>query len=188
MVDKPSGLLSIPGRSVEDSVQIRIPLMIPGAHGPIVAHRLDRDTSGLMVVGLTPQDHRVLSMEFAQGRVTKIYQALVSRVPKESRGTVSLRTRLDPDNRPRQVVDPKRGRLGITQWRISAKDRLELIPEHGRTHQLRVHLSVGLGCPIVGDTLYGGAPAERLMLHACVLDFCPPRSGRRVQVGSHCPF
>ncbi|MEO1171854.1 MAG: RluA family pseudouridine synthase [Myxococcota bacterium] len=188
VVEKPAGLLSIPGRAESDSVQARIPFLIPGAHGPTVAHRLDQDTSGVMVVGLTPADHRALSIAFARGEVRKLYEALVEPGPTATAGRIELRLRLNPSDRPRQIVDPVRGKDGVTEWRSLAPGRLELRPLHGRTHQLRVHLAAGLGTPIRGDRLYGGAPAPRLMLHARELQFPSPRDGRPIRVCSPCPF
>ncbi|MEL6543359.1 MAG: RluA family pseudouridine synthase [Myxococcota bacterium] len=187
VLNKPSGLLSIPGRTIHDSVASRVPWIVPGAHGPIVAHRLDQDTSGVMVVGLTPADHRALSIAFANGHVAKRYVARLGEDPSEESGTIELALRADLDDRPRQVVHP-RGKRSLTRWRRLGARRIALVPEQGRTHQLRVHLSSGLGLPIDGDRLYGGAVASRLMLHATHLEFPHPRTGSPVAVSSAPPF
>lgn len=188
VLDKPVGLLSIPGKTERDCVAARVPWIVPGAHGPIVAHRLDQHTSGLIVVGLTPEDHRALSIAFAEGRVRKRYVARVSGEVEAESGEIDLPLRADLADRPRQRVDVALGKPSVTRWWRRGVDRLELEPVHGRTHQLRVHLAQGLGVPIVGDRLYGGAPAPRLMLHSALLTFPHPRTGQRLTVHSAVPF
>ncbi len=188
VIDKPCGLLSIPGKVERDSVALRVPRLIPGAHGPIVAHRLDQYTSGLMVVALTPEDHRALSTAFAEWRVYKRYAARLSAPVPSSMGEIALPIRSNPEDRPRQIVDHKDGKFSVTRWWRRGTDRLELEPLQGRTHQIRVHLALGLGVPILGDRLYGGAPAPRLMLHARELAFPHPRTGALVSSSSPVPF
>ena len=200
VVDKPAGLLSVPGKPVpggpdnQDCVAARIRARFPDARGPLTVHRLDMETSGLLVLGLDPEAQRDLSMQFEQRRVGKSYVALVAGAPSEAAGRISLPLRPDIENRPRQIVDFVHGREAITDWSVMGRadesTRLRLEPLTGRTHQLRLHLSHdrGLGLPIVGDRLYGGPTAPRLMLHAAFLEFTDPESGRRISFESATPF
>jgi tRNA pseudouridine32 synthase/23S rRNA pseudouridine746 synthase len=207
VVDKPPGLLSVPGKGHDkaDCVPARIAAMFPSATGPLVVHRLDMDTSGLLVVGLTPEAQRALSRQFEDRAVRKAYVALVDGVVESAEaGTIDLPMRLDPHHRPWQVIDYVHGRAAITHWRIMSiearRTRLRLEPQTGRSHQLRVHCATalalgGLGRAIVGDVLYGCdyrsaeavgrlVPAPRLMLHASELEFTDPQSGERVSFES----
>ena len=197
VVDKPSGLLSVPGRgpNMQDCVATRVAAMFPAAAGPLIAHRLDMDTSGLMVVGLTTAAQRALSMQFEARVVRKQYIALVQGRVEADSGEVRLPFRVDIDDRPRQMYDPLHGKIGETRWRVLARQprttRLELVPRTGRTHQLRVHAAhrLGLGHPILGDRLYGRADsAPRLMLHASALFFDDPDSGAPLEFSSTVPF
>ncbi|MFG0256318.1 MAG: RluA family pseudouridine synthase [Phycisphaerales bacterium JB043] len=205
VVDKPSGLLSVPGRgeSNQDCVIARVREAIPEATGPMCVHRLDMDTSGLMVVALDAETHRDLSRQFERRTVGKRYEALVDgRVDGES-GEIRLFQRVDIDDRPRQILDDVHGREAITRWQTLgvevygglAVTRVEFTPVTGRSHQLRVasatsRESGGLECPILGDDLYGDGKrsAERLMLHARWLAFDDPSSGERVEVESGVAF
>lgn len=194
VVDKPSGLLSVPGKGEanQDCVASRVREMFPMASGPLVVHRLDMDTSGLMVLGLDAAAQRSLSMQF-EGRTTgKRYVAIVDGVMEHDRGEVGLPMRLDVDHRPRQIVDHQHGKPSLTRWRVLSNEgectRVELEPVTGRTHQLRVHMAA-IGHAILGDPLYGEQPriksmAPRLCLHAAELDFDDPESGERVRVRS----
>lgn len=207
VVDKPPGLLSVPGKGPEkaDCVPARVSAMFPRATGPLVVHRLDMDTSGLLVVGLTPESQRALSRQFEDRVVRKAYVALVDGVVEGAEsGTIDLPMRLDPHHRPWQVIDYVHGRAAVTHWRIMAiehrQTRLRLEPQTGRSHQLRVHCATsaalgGLGHAIVGDVLYGTGyrdaqavgrliPAPRLMLHASELEFSDPDSGESVRFES----
>jgi tRNA pseudouridine32 synthase/23S rRNA pseudouridine746 synthase len=170
IVDKPSGLLSVPGRGLaaEDCVIARIRARYPGSEGPMMVHRLDMDCSGLMLVALNAKSQRSLSMQFASRQVTKHYVALLEGPLDGTEGEIELAFRLDPADRPRQIYDPERGKLGISRWRRiaietgpdgKARTRVHFEPITGRTHQLRLHASHpdGLGLPIVGDRLYGCA-------------------------------
>lgn len=200
VVDKPAGLLSVPGKPIpggpdnQDCVAARVRALFPDARGPLTVHRLDMETSGLLVLGLDPEAHRDLSAQFEQRRVGKSYVALVAGIPGESTGRISLPVRPDVENRPRQIVDFIHGREAITDWSVmglaDGQTRLRLDPLTGRTHQLRLHLAHdrGLGMPIVGDRLYGGPPASRLMLHASCLEFTDPGSGQRLAFESAAPF
>jgi tRNA pseudouridine32 synthase / 23S rRNA pseudouridine746 synthase len=192
VIDKPPGLLSVPGKGDEnqDCAAARVRAMFPDATGPLVVHRLDMDTSGLLIVALDADAQRELSMQFERREVEKSYTALVDgMVPAES-GTIDVPIRMDPTNRPFQVIDPSHHRPAVTCFRVLSyetdRTRLELIPETGRTHQLRVHCA-HMGHAILGDVLYGPQPrtaesAPRLMLHAAMLGFTDPATGRRIRV------
>ena len=194
-VDKPAGLLAVPGRgeAKQDCVARRVQAGHPQA---LVVHRLDEATSGVMLFGLGADAQRALSIAFAERRVAKRYEALVHGLPTDDEGVIDLPLAADWPNRPRQQVDRERGRPSRTAWRVIARDvgsertRLTLEPHTGRSHQLRVHLAA-IGHPIIGDALYGpraAAPAPRLMLHACELRFAHPVDGRAVAIGSVLPF
>jgi len=196
VVDKPGGLLAVPGRGPDkqDSVALRVRHLWPRCIEQPAVHRLDMDTSGLMVLGLTGAAHRYLSLQFAERRVGKAYLALVEGVVAGEAGEIALRFRLDPTNRPHQVYDPIRGKLGVSRWRKlavrSGRTLVAFTPLTGRTHQLRLHAShpLGLGCPIVGDRLYGsGQAGDSLLLHAARLQFEHPVSGQILTFASPPP-
>lgn len=172
VVNKPAGMLSVPGKDDLPNVQDAIKNAIPSAKGPLIVHRLDMDTSGLMLVALTEEKYHELQDLFLHRHIHKVYHALLEKeMPVGQEGDISLPLRPDINDRPRQMVDMKHGKPAQTHYKVLAnKDGhalLELSPITGRTHQLRVHCahSIGLNNPIVGDRLYG-KPAERLMLHA----------------------
>ena len=172
VVSKPAGMLSVPGKDGQPSVQELVRQMFPQATGPLIVHRLDMDTSGLMLIALTEKKYHELQTLFLQRRIHKVYHALLEReMPVGQEGDISLPLRPDFDDRPRQMVDPVHGKQAQTHYRvIENRDGhafVELRPITGRTHQLRVHCAhpLGLGNSIVGDRLYGKS-AERLMLHA----------------------
>jgi tRNA pseudouridine32 synthase/23S rRNA pseudouridine746 synthase len=183
VVDKPGGLLAVPGRGAgkQDSVARRIRTMFPGCIDQPAVHRLDMATSGLMVLALTVNAHRHLSIQFAEKAVKKKYTALLDGQVAGEDGEITLAFRLDPNNRPCQVYDPVQGKIGITRWKLlqrsNSETRVEFTPLTGRTHQLRLHASHrrGLGCPIVGDSLYGtGQFGDPMYLHAHFLAFFHP--------------
>ncbi|MDP7111156.1 MAG: RluA family pseudouridine synthase, partial [Myxococcota bacterium] len=160
VVDKPANALSVPGARPgrEDCVAARVRARYPRAQGPLVVHRLDMETSGLMVLALDPDAHRGLSRQFAERRVDKGYVAVVAGRVEGDAGTVDLPLRLDVGNRPYQVVDHQHGRAALTRWRVLERDegatRIAFFPQTGRTHQLRLHAACpvtrgGLGCPIL---------------------------------------
>lgn len=197
VIDKPGGLLAVAGRGQDkqDCAAARLRALLPAMIDQPAVHRLDLYTSGLMVFAMTAEAHRALSRQFAERQVVKRYTAVVAGIVGEDSGAIRLPFRLDPDNRPLQIFDPERGKLGITHWRKIAVDgqttRLELTPLTGRTHQLRVHAAhpLGLCTPIVGDSLYGtGREGERMLLHASFLRFLHPISGDTVEFTSSPPF
>ena len=197
VVDKPGGLLSVPGRTLDlhDCVTERMKARYPEMIAQPAVHRLDMDTSGLMVVARTEASHRALSIQFIQRLVEKKYIALLDGIVEAESGTIELPFRLDPESRPQQIYDPVNGKMGITQWRRIAHEngrtRIEFTPLTGRTHQLRLHAShsLGLGCPIVGDRLYGrNSGNERLLLHAAYLAFNDPETGVRLTFTSNVGF
>ncbi len=197
VVDKPGGLLAVPGRGVDkqDCVAARIRSICPQMLDQPAVHRLDMYTSGLMLLAVTPEAHRILSRQFAERQVDKRYIALLEGTLSESIGEIQLCFRLDPDNRPYQIHDPLQGKLGITRWRRLSlegrRTRIEFTPLTGRTHQLRLHAAhhLGLGIPIVGDRLYGlGREGEQMLLHAAFLAFTHPCSGAALQFHSPPPF
>ena len=172
VVSKPAGMLSVPGKDELPNVQDAIKTAIPSAKGPLIVHRLDMDTSGLMLIALTEEKYHELQDLFLHRLIHKVYHALLEReMPLEQEGIISLPLRPDFDDRPRQIVDWKHGKTAETHYKvltnIEGHALLELRPITGRTHQLRVHCAhtQGLDNPIVGDKLYG-KPGERLMLHA----------------------
>ena len=172
VVSKPAGLLSVPGKDDQPNVLDALKSAIPSEKGPLIVHRLDMDTSGLMLVALTEEKYHELQDLFLHRHIHKVYHALLEReMPVGEEGEISLPLRPDFDDRPRQMVDKLHGKPAQTHYKVlENKDGhalLELSPITGRTHQLRVHCAhpQGLNNPIVGDRLYG-KPADRLMLHA----------------------
>lgn len=190
VVDKPEGLLSVPGRGEagRDNLASRVQSQWPDA---LVVHRLDQATSGLVVFGRGAAAQRALSMAFAERRVAKRYTAVVAGSPAGNEGRIELPLVCDWPNRPRQMVDFTRGKPSLTHWRVLAHEgsrtRLALQPVTGRSHQLRVHL-MAIGHAIVGDTLYAGEPAPRLLLHAEHLAFEHPTGGAPLAFTCPAPF
>jgi tRNA pseudouridine32 synthase / 23S rRNA pseudouridine746 synthase len=192
VVDKPVGLLSVPGRDAAllDSVRERLRARSPGL---TVVHRLDLDTSGLLLAARDDETYVALQRQFAERLVDKRYVAILDGEVTAEAGTIELPLRVDLDDRPRQIVDPVYGKPALTTWRVAGRDgartRVHLVPHTGRTHQLRVHAAhpLGIGAPVLGDRLYG-REAERLFLHAETLAFTHPRTGARVTLESPAPF
>ncbi|WP_197916815.1 RluA family pseudouridine synthase [Thiosulfatihalobacter marinus] len=193
VVDKPAGLLSVPGRGAHlaDCLLSRVQAVFPTA---LLVHRLDRDTSGVMVFALTAHAQRTLSMQFEQRKTKKTYVARVAGHLAPRTGTVDLPLIVDWPNRPRQMVDHDNGKPAETDWRVlrqgDGESRVRLMPKTGRSHQLRVHM-LAMGHPILGDPLYAeGAAAEypRLMLHSQELRLNHPESGRGIGFRARVPF
>ena len=197
VVDKPGGLLSVPGKGEanQDCVAARVRAMYPGCIDQPSVHRLDQDTSGLLLLAFTESAHRNLSIQFMEKLVGKRYIALLDGVLDAESGVIDLKFRLDPDNRPYQVYDPEKGKQGVTRWRKlgiqNGRTRVEFMPLTGRTHQLRLHSAheKGLGLPIVGDRLYGtGTGPGQLKLHASTLRFRHPVTREPLEFQSSPPF
>jgi len=197
IVNKQSGMLSVPGRGPQklDCVAERVRTMFPGCPAQPAVHRLDMDTSGLLVVARNPESHRALSIQFQRRETRKRYFALLDGEIEGSGGTIELPFRLDIENRPYQIHDPVHGKMGITHWeKIAVEDgktRVSFVPITGRTHQLRVHSAheLGLGVPIAGDPLYGrGTGPGQMKLHAAELGFQHPVSGEAIDFSTQPPF
>lgn len=194
VLDKPAGMLSVPARdeSVTDCLTVRVQRRFPNATGPLAVHRLDLDTSGLLLVALDDEAYRLLQAQFLSRSVQKQYTAVLEGEVRGEEGLIELPLRVDLEQRPRQMVDFAHGKFAQTKWKVlsrgAGRTRVAMWPLTGRTHQLRVHAAhpQGLGVPIVGDRLYG-APAERLLLHATVLEFNHPVTGAPVKVVSELP-
>lgn len=190
VVNKPSGLLSVPGRMEDYSVATIAKERWPGS---LPVHRLDMGTSGLMVIAKTKEAYVSLQEQFVKRTVKKRYIALVEGIVKEPKGRITLPLIFDPMNRPRQMVDYQRGKSAVTEYEVlDARDGrtlLALYPHTGRTHQLRMHCAHpdGLGCPIVGDELYGHK-AERLCLHCDQIEIAHPVTGERMSFNLPNPF
>jgi tRNA pseudouridine32 synthase/23S rRNA pseudouridine746 synthase len=193
VVDKPVGLLSVPGRggALRDSVLSRLRDRYPDATGPIVVHRLDLDTSGVLLAAKDAATHKELQRLFAVREVEKRYVAILDGELAQDSGIIDLPLRVDLDDRPRQIVDPVHGKAAVTEWRVTGREpgrtRVAMWPKTGRAHQLRVHSLVGLGVPIVGDRLYG-RPDARLLLHAEELAFVHPHRAERIAITRSAPF
>lgn len=185
VVNKPAELLSVPGIQVYDSVYARL----KGAWGgiePLIIHRLDMSTSGLLVVAKVKEVHEHIQKQFLKRTVTKRYTALLSKLIAGNEGEINLPLRGDLDNRPRQLVCFEFGKPAVTKWKVVEKNetttKIHFWPLTGRTHQLRMHAAheLGLNAPIVGDDLYG-TTADRLHLHAAFLKFTHPLTGEMVK-------
>ena len=194
VADKQAGMLSVPGKGDDklDSVSYRFHRLFPSSPEQCFTHRLDMDTSGLLVLAFSREAHRSVSMQFEARTVRKEYEALLEGTLEEDEGLIDAPMRLDPERRPLQVVDHIQGRKAITRWRkleaYGNCTRVRFYPETGRTHQLRVH-SAYIGHPILGDRLYGTrAPGERLCLHAKTLGFTHPVTGNEMSFSSTTPF
>lgn len=189
VVDKPAGMLSVPGKNGRESVLGLLRRRYPAAEGPLIVHRLDMDTSGLMVVALTMEAYLDLQRQFLRREVSKRYVAELVRPLAVARGSIALPLRPDLSDRPRQMVDRLHGRPAETRFERIDGRRVALYPHTGRTHQLRVHCAhrQGLDNPIVGDALYGQR-ADRLHLHAQNLSFRHPQTGRQMTFTSLVPF
>lgn len=193
VVDKPAGMLSVPGKSSRESVMSVLRTRFPKAEGPLIVHRLDMATSGLMVIAKTLPAYHALQRQFARHEISKTYVALLEPAPPghptPHEGRISLPLMPDLDDRPRQIVSDRYGREAVTRYEMLSDDRILLHPLTGRTHQLRVHCAHarGLSRPIVGDPLYG-TPGPRLCLHACRLTLTHPVTGNRMTWESDPPF
>lgn len=193
VLDKPSGLLSVPGKGAHlmDCLLGRVQAAYPEA---LLVHRLDRDTSGVMVFGLTPHAQRHLGQQFEKRRVKKTYVARLWGVVAEPSGVIDLPLIVDWPNRPLQKVDHLEGRAAVTEWRTlrieGQTTRVQLMPKTGRSHQLRVHMRE-MGHPILGDAFYADGAARsfpRLMLHSESLRLRHPDGGKGMTFKAPVPF
>jgi tRNA pseudouridine32 synthase/23S rRNA pseudouridine746 synthase len=181
VVNKPPEFLSVPGKEINDSVYTRIKQQYPTATGPLIVHRLDMSTSGILVLTKTKEANKILQSQFIKRTVKKRYVALLDGHLKEKSGVIQLPLRLDINDRPRQLVDFINGKKAETNWTLinhkNGKTRVYFYPITGRTHQLRVHSAHkgGLNTPIIGDDLYG-KKENRLHLHAEFIEFIHPSS------------
>ncbi|MEY8687149.1 pseudouridine synthase [Bacteroides sp. AN502(2024)] len=209
VVNKPAGMLSVPGKAEErDSVYHRLKKKYPDATGPMIVHRLDMATSGLLLVAKTKEVHQHLQAQFAARSIKKRYTAVLDGVitgaektttmekatlPFGRTGRIDLPLCLNPLDRPRQIVSREHGKEAITEYRIIGESekhtRIAFYPLTGRTHQLRIHAAhpEGLGCPILGDELYG-RKADRLYLHAEYIEFRHPISGKILRIQKEADF
>ena len=187
IVNKPAGMLSVPGKGDADSVYHRLHILYPDATGPIIVHRLDMATSGLLLAAKTKEAHQNLQAQFKNRTIQKRYIALLEGEVPQDEGEIRLPLCPDPLDRPRQIVSEEFGKPAFTRYRVlertSGKTLIAFYPQTGRTHQLRVHAAhpLGLHCPILGDELYG-RKAERLYLHAEYLAFTHPITFERIEI------
>lgn len=202
VINKPAGMLSVPGIGAPYSVYSYFRHHRPDAEPPIMVHRLDMATSGIMVLAKKKAVHAHLQQQFTEHTIRKRYIAVLDGIPKQQKGTISLPLLPDIYDRPRQRVDYENGKEAVTEYEIlsveNGKTRVRLYPKTGRTHQLRVHCAHqdGLNCPILGDPLYGKTSntqhqsfnTQRLHLHAEYLEFTHPTTGRRVHFELPPPF
>jgi tRNA pseudouridine32 synthase/23S rRNA pseudouridine746 synthase len=194
VLEKPAGLLAVPGRGpdLQDCLAARVQRLIPAAR---VVHRLDRDTSGLMLMALDADAQRHLGRQFEARTVQKTYQCVVRGLPTADAGLIDLPIGRDPDRPPRYRIDRVAGRPAQTRWRVRGRHgdtaALEIEPITGRSHQIRLHLAT-LGHAILGDPLYADEAtcrmADRLLLHATDLIVAHPDDGRPVTWHSSCPW
>ena len=179
IINKPPEFLSVPGKEIKDSVYTRMKEQYPNATGPIIVHRLDMSTSGILVLTKTKEANKSVQSQFINRTIKKKYIALLDGNLSEEKGTVNLPLRLDVDDRPRQLVDFTHGKNAKTKWKVierkNNQTRIHFFPITGRTHQLRVHAAHkdGLNAPIIGDDLYG-KKQNRLHLHAEFIEFVHP--------------
>lgn len=186
VVCKPAGMPSVPGKGKAASLLSEAKKMFPQAEGPIIVHRLDMDTSGVMVLALNTSAYHNLQRQFANHTIRKKYVAILAEQPvgisEGQQGTISLPLSADYMHRPCQCVDRENGKEAVTHWTMGRDRHITLCPETGRTHQLRLHCahSEGIGSAIKGDTLYG-TPSDRLYLHAGAISLNHPVTGKRLR-------
>lgn len=193
VVCKPAGMLSVPGKNGLDSVSERLHKLYPEANGPLIVHRLDMATSGLLLAAKTKEVHQHLQAQFETRSIKKRYTAILEGIPSKEEGEIRLPLCPNLLNRPRQSVDFEHGKPAVTRYRVirvlDNRTWVSFYPLTGRTHQLRVHAAhpQGLGCPIVGDELYG-QKADRLYLHAAELTFIHPINGKTIHIEQEADF
>ncbi|MDA9369325.1 RluA family pseudouridine synthase [Amylibacter sp.] len=194
VVNKPSGLLTVPGKELKhhDSLELRVKSEYPNS---FLVHRLDMDTSGVIIFALSKSTQRSLNLQFEKRIVKKLYEARVFGNIKEDNGFIDLPLIVDWPNRPLQKIDARAGKSALTHWQVLDREgdvtRVTLMPETGRTHQLRVHM-MSLGHTILGDRFYGNVAeinlANELQLHSKQLIINHPKSGKPKTFISKVPF
>ncbi|MDA9277925.1 RluA family pseudouridine synthase [Amylibacter sp.] len=194
VVNKPSGLLTVPGKELKhhDSLELRIKIEYPNS---FLVHRLDMDTSGVIIFALSKSTQRSLNLQFEKRIVKKLYEARVFGNIKEDNGFIDLPLIVDWPNRPLQKIDAKEGKSALTHWQVLDREgdvtRVALMPETGRTHQLRVHM-MSIGHTILGDRFYGNVAeinlANELQLHAKDLMIIHPKNGKKITFKAPLPF
>lgn len=190
ILNKPHEFLSVPGRNISDSVLTRMKEKYPDATGPLLVHRLDMSTSGILVLAKDMRSHRILQQQFIKKTIQKEYTAILNGTLKSDSGIIDLPLRVDLDDRPRQMVCYEHGKPAQTRYQVldrtKSKTRISFFPVTGRTHQLRVHAAhtKGLSIPIVGDDLYG-TKQDRLHLHATWIKLIHPETRKTMKF--HCP-
>ena len=194
VVNKPSGLLSVPGKELKhhDSLELRVKIEYPNS---FLVHRLDMDTSGVIIFALSKSTQRSLNLQFEKRIVKKLYEARVFGNITEDNGFIDLPLIVDWPNRPLQKIDAKEGKSALTHWQVLDREgdvtRVALMPETGRTHQLRVHM-MSLGHTILGDRFYGNVAeinlANELQLHAKDLMIIHPKNGKKITFKAPLPF
>ncbi len=193
VVNKPAEFLSVPGKTIHDSVASRMRVKYPKATGPLIVHRLDMSTSGLILIAKSLEVHKLLQKQFIERTIKKRYVAVLDGLISEDEGIINLPLRVDLDDRPRQLVCYEHGKSAQTKWKVihraNQQTKIHFFPITGRTHQLRVHAahSLGLNCPIVGDDLYG-RKGKRLLLHAESISFVHPKSKESMTVSLEAAF
>lgn len=194
VVNKPSGLLTVPGKELKhhDSLELRVKIEYPNS---FLVHRLDMDTSGVIIFALSKSTQRSLNLQFEKRIVKKLYEARVFGNIKEDNGFIDLPLIVDWPNRPLQKIDAKEGKSALTHWQVLDREgdvtRVALMPETGRTHQLRVHM-MSIGHTILGDRFYGNVAeinlANELQLHAKDLMIIHPKNGKKITFKAPLPF
>ena len=192
-INKPEGMLSVEGKSGVRSVEAWAKERYPHASGPMIVHRLDQSTSGILLIAKDKDTHKALQEQFISHSIHKEYTALLEGIVAQKEGRISLPLKLDYEHRPRQMVS-RDGRSAVTEYKVlneaNGRTLIRFYPLTGRTHQLRVHSAHtdGLGCPIVGDDIYGYGGTERLHLHSSKIVFTHPNSSERITISSEPPF
>ena len=193
LINKPAEFLSVPGKIIKDSVELRMQMQYPKSTGPLLVHRLDMSTSGIMLIAKTKKAHKYLQKQFINRNIKKRYVALLDGDLKYDKGEINLPLRLDIDDRPRQLVCEEHGKPARTKWKVIKRNqtttKVYFYPITGRTHQLRVHAAHknGLNSPILGDDLYG-EKSNRLHLHAESIEFEHPTTKKRISFKCAAPF
>ncbi len=193
IINKPAGMLSVPGKERQTSIYDLARKAYPEADGPMIVHRLDMATSGLLIIAKDKKTHQHLQAQFKNRSIRKKYIALLDGIVPEDEGTIELSLCPNPLDRPRQMVDTQYGKPAITYYQVLERTdkytRIALYPHTGRTHQLRVHAAhpSGLHCPIIGDELYGKKD-KRLYLHAESIEFTHPVNGQSMCITEKADF